>query len=87
MGDDHTLDIAGIGTIKLKMYDGTVCTIKKIRHMKGLKKNLLSLGQLDNNGCKTHVQDGIIKIAKCALVVMKSKKIATNLYMLKGKTM
>ena len=27
MGDDHALEIAGIGTIKLKMYDGTIRTI------------------------------------------------------------
>lgn len=29
MSDDHTLKIAGIdiGTIKIKMYDGTICTI------------------------------------------------------------
>ena len=54
--------------------------------MKGLKKNLLSLGQLDSNGCKTHIQDGIMKIVKDALVMMKAEKIAANLYMLKGET-
>ena len=54
--------------------------------MKGLKKNLLSLGQLDNSGCKTHIQDGIMKIVKGALEMMKVEKIAANLYMLKGET-
>ena len=44
MGDDHALEIAGIGTIKLKMFDGMVRTIQEVRHVKGLKKNLLSLG-------------------------------------------
>ncbi len=53
--------------------------------MKGLKKNLLFLGQLDRSGCKTHVQDGIMKIIKGALVVMKTEKIAVNLYMFKGE--
>jgi hypothetical protein len=86
MGDDHALEIAGIGTIKLKMCDGMVRTIQEVRHVKGLKKNLLSLGQLDNNGCKTHIQNGIMKIVKGALVMMKAEKIAANLYMLKGKT-
>ena len=27
MGDDHALEIASIGTIKIKMYDGTFHTI------------------------------------------------------------
>jgi hypothetical protein len=27
MGNDHALEIVGIGTIKLKMYDGSIHTI------------------------------------------------------------
>ncbi|KAH9714593.1 hypothetical protein KPL71_020713 [Citrus sinensis] len=30
MGDDHALEIAGIGTIKIKMFDGTIRTIGEI---------------------------------------------------------
>ena len=30
MGDDHALEIVGTGTIKLKMYDGTVRTIQEV---------------------------------------------------------
>ena len=54
--------------------------------MKGLKKNLLSLGQLDSDGCKIQVHDGVMKIVNGALVVMKAEKIAANMYMLKGET-
>ena len=50
-----------------------------------MNKNLLSLGQLDDLGCKTHIENGNMKIVKGALVVMKAEKIATNLYMLKGE--
>ena len=87
MGNDHALEITGIGTIKMKMYDGTIRTIQEVRYVKGLKKNLLSLGQLDNRGCKTHVENGIMKIMKGALVVMKAEKIAVNLCMLKEDTL
>ena len=44
MGDNHTFEIAGIGTTNIKMFDGTVRTIEKVRHVKSLRKNLLSLG-------------------------------------------
>ena len=54
--------------------------------MTGLKKNLLSLGQLDDLGCKTSIEKGVLKIIKGALVVLKAEKIAANLYMLKGET-
>ena len=40
MGNDHALEIAGIGTIKPKMYDGIVHTTQEVRHVKGLKKNM-----------------------------------------------
>ncbi|GKC33375.1 gag-pol polyprotein, partial [Tanacetum coccineum] len=50
--NDHELKIIGIGSIMVKMHDGTVRTIQDVRHVKGLKKNLLSLGQLDDLGCK-----------------------------------
>ncbi|KAH9734074.1 Integrase catalytic domain-containing protein [Citrus sinensis] len=87
MGNDHALEIAGIGTIKIKMFDGTIRTIGEVRHVNGLKKNPLSLGQIDNHGCKTHVENGIIKIVKGALVLMKAEKIGANLFMLKGETL
>ncbi|KAH9647728.1 hypothetical protein KPL70_025300 [Citrus sinensis] len=87
MGDDHALEIAGIGTIKIKMFDGTIRTIEEVRHVNGLKKNLLSLGQMDSHGYKTHVENGIMKIVKGELVLMKAEKIGANLFMLKGETL
>ena len=45
MGNDHALEIAGVGTIRLKMHDDTIRKIQGVRHVKGLKKNLLSVGQ------------------------------------------
>ena len=87
MGDDHALGIADIGTIKINMYDGTFRTIQEVRHVVGLKKNLLSLGELDDLKCKTYIENGNMKIVKGALVVMKAEKVATNLCMLKGETL
>ena len=55
--------------------------------MKGLKKNLLSIGQLDDLGCKTQIEGGILKVTKGVLVVMKTEKIVVHLYMLLGDTL
>ena len=43
MGDDHALEIAGVGTIKIKIFNGSIRTCQGVRHDKGLKKNLLSI--------------------------------------------
>ncbi|GJR46586.1 hypothetical protein Tco_1314689 [Tanacetum coccineum] len=50
--NDYELKIIGIGSVMAKMHNGIVRTIRDMRHVKGLKKNLLSLGQLDDLGCK-----------------------------------
>nr|GEU91101.1 retrovirus-related Pol polyprotein from transposon TNT 1-94 [Tanacetum cinerariifolium] len=50
--NDHELKIIGIESIMVKMHDGTFRTIRDVRHVEGLKKNLLSLGQLDDLGEK-----------------------------------
>ena len=85
MGDDFTLEIIGIGTIKIKIFDGTIRTIEEVQHVKGLKKNLFYLEQIDSHGYKIHMENEIIKIVKGALVLIKAKKIGTNLFMLKGE--
>ncbi|GJU27956.1 gag-pol polyprotein [Tanacetum coccineum] len=85
--NDHELKIIGIGSIMVKMHDGTVRTIRDVRHVEGLKKNLLSLGQLDDLGCKVEIQNKIMKIIKGALVLMRREKVAANLYQLKGEIM
>ena len=56
MDDNHALEIVDIGTIKIKMYDGIIHTIQGIRQVACLKNNLLSLGQLDDLGCKTRIE-------------------------------
>ncbi|KAH9685636.1 Integrase catalytic domain-containing protein [Citrus sinensis] len=69
------------------MFDGTIRTIGEVRHVNDLKKNLLSLGQIDSHWCKTHVENGIMKIVKGAFVLMKAEKIGVNLFMIKGETL
>ena len=64
------------------MSDDTIRTTQEVIHVNGLKRNLLSLGQIDSLGCKTHVENGIMTI-----VSMKAEKIAANLFMLKGETL
>jgi len=83
MENDNALEIAGVGTIRLKMHDGTIRKIQGMRHVKGLKKNLLYVGQLGDLGCKIHTKSEILKVVKGNFVVMKAEKITSNLYILK----
>ena len=57
----------------MKMFDGMERTISDVRHVPGLKKNLISLGTLDKNGCRIACQGGVLKVIKGSLIVMKGK--------------
>ena len=52
MGNGVVCKIVDIGVIRIRMYDRIVRTLKNIRHVPNLKKNLISLGILDSLGCK-----------------------------------
>jgi hypothetical protein len=49
--------------------------------LKGLKKNILFLGQLGDLGYKTYIKEEILKIIKGMLIVMKIEKLVPDLYL------
>ena len=56
-----------------------------MRHVPNLKKNIISLGTLDKVGCSITCEEGVIKVGRGSLVVMK-EKMSGSLYALKGST-
>ena len=83
MGNDATCLVIGISTVKIKMFDGIVRVLSNVRHVPELRKNLISLGVLDDLGYSYSSKGGIMKITKGALMVMKGQKVST-LYRLIG---
>ena len=86
MGNNAPCKTIGIGTVRIRMADGIVRTLSDVRHVPDLKKNLISLGTLDANGCKFSAEGGVLKVSKGALVVMKARKVG-SLYVLHGSIM
>ncbi|GKV37331.1 hypothetical protein SLEP1_g45370 [Rubroshorea leprosula] len=85
MGDDHPCKVKGIGTFLLKMHDGVVGELTKVRHVPDMRKNLISLSALDTNGYTFSSGGGAMKVVKGFLVVMKGRK-DMKLYVLQGST-
>ena len=50
MGNNVSCRIAGIGTVRIKMFDGVVRTLGDVRHVPDMKKNLISSSTLDSKG-------------------------------------
>ncbi|KAG8489614.1 hypothetical protein CXB51_017589 [Gossypium anomalum] len=84
MGNNASCKIAGVGTIKVKMFDGVVRTLSDVRHVPELKKNLISLSALDSKGYRYTAKSGVLNISKGPLVVMKGQRKTVKLYVLQG---
>ncbi|GKA76891.1 retrovirus-related pol polyprotein from transposon TNT 1-94 [Tanacetum coccineum] len=80
MGKDLPCKVVGIRTIRIKMHDGVFRTLTNVRHVLDLKKNLISLGVLDSKGFKYTSENGVLRVSKGALVVMKATKDLTKLW-------
>ncbi|KAG8499425.1 hypothetical protein CXB51_005933 [Gossypium anomalum] len=74
MGNNASCKIAGVGIIKVKMFDGVVRTLSDVRHVPELKRNLILLSTLELKGYRYTAESGVLKISKGSLVVMKSKR-------------
>ena len=85
MGNDVSCNFVGIGSIQIKMFDGTIKILTDVRHVPKLRKNLISLWVLDKDGYKTFIHGGVMKIYKGILQVMIAKKVG-NLFQLEGRT-
>ncbi|XP_073107271.1 uncharacterized protein [Elaeis guineensis] len=85
MGNNAPCKTVGIGSIRIKMHDGIVRTLTQVRHIPDLKKNLISLGTLEANGCKYSAEGGVLRVCRGALVLIKAKRSST-LYTLMGTT-
>ncbi|WRX12668.1 zinc finger protein [Theobroma cacao] len=84
LGDDFSLSVVGIGTIRIKMFDGMVRTLE-VKYVPDMKKNLISLSLLDKKDYKYSGQDGVLNVSKGALTIMKGK-LSGDLYCLVGNT-
>ena len=61
MGSDVSCKVAGIGNIRIKMFDGVVRTLCDVRHVLDLQKNLISLGTLNYNEFSYKSTSGVMK--------------------------
>ncbi|KAG8492439.1 hypothetical protein CXB51_009727 [Gossypium anomalum] len=86
MGNNTSCKIAGVGTIKVKMFDGVVRTLSDVRYVPELKRNLISLSTLDSKRYRYTAESGVLKISKGSLVVMKGQRKTAKLYVLQGST-
>ena len=85
MGIDHPCNVEGIATVNVKIFNGVVWEFKEVRYAPQLKMNLILVGTLETLCLMVSIWDGVLKMTKGSMVVMKGIR-RNNLYYLKGGT-
>ena len=85
MDDDRPRNMEGICTVHIKMFDGMVRELKDVSYVPQLKRNLISVGALKALGLEISIRDGVLKMVKGSIVVLKGVQ-HNYLYYLKGST-
>ena len=80
LADGSALDVVGIGNIRILLPNGSVWLLEKVRHIPELRRNLISIGQLDDEGHAILFVGGTWKVTKEVRVLARGKKTGT-LYM------
>lgn len=82
VGNVQECKIAGKGTIRLKLRNGSKLFLQEVRHIPNLKKNLIFVSKLDSEGYKVSFEGKQWKIIKGAMVVMNDERVRTLMYSL-----
>lgn len=85
MGDGHTCETRGIGSIDLVLQDGSTFVLSEVRYVPSLGLNLISLGALESTGLWIVLRGGALEVLSGNQVVMRGTRYK-NLYYLEGST-
>ena len=80
MANGSALDVVGLGDVRISLPNGSVWLLEKVRHIPDLRRNLISVGQLDDEGHAILFVSGTWKVTNGARVLARGKKTGT-LYM------
>ena len=79
MKNDTACQMIGIGTVRIKMFNGVVRNLTDVRYVPQMKKNIISIGAVELKGLKVTLENGILKVTKGSLVVMKGIETGTRI--------
>ena len=80
-GDGSSIPYEGKGDISVTLKTCEVLIIPNVLYLPDLKTNILSLGKLDEQGCKTFLSSGFLTVHdKSGRLLTKTKKTSGNMY-------
>nr|USI00083.1 putative protein-binding protein [Oryza sativa Japonica Group] len=88
LGDDTSYPAVGVREVNIKLEDGGEHVLQGVRHVPGLKRNLISLETLHEEGLifRGNRNRKTMEIMKDKTTVMTGEKVESHLYKLRGCT-
>ena len=74
MGNNAMCNIVGVGSMRIRMFDGMIYNFLNVHHVSDMKKNLISLGALVSDGSRCILDKDGLEVTNGFQVVMKGKK-------------
>ncbi len=86
-GDGLVVEIKGRGDVKLQGENGDHYILSNVFFIPKLKSNIVSLGQLDEQGCRVVIEDGSLVIyTKENEILAKVRRSGNRLYIISLNT-
>ncbi|RVW76161.1 Retrovirus-related Pol polyprotein from transposon TNT 1-94 [Vitis vinifera] len=75
LADGSALDVVGLGDVWILLLNGSVWLLEKVRHIPDLRRNLISVRQLDDEGHANTICWWYLEVTKGVRVLDHGKKI------------
>jgi hypothetical protein len=85
LGDDAPCKIVGMGKVRIRKNNGNQWSLKEVRHVPDVRKNLISTRNLASEGCISTFTNKVWKVTKGSQMIAKGEKVGT-LYLCIGNT-
>ena len=77
LDDGEALDVVGMRDVRIILPNGSVWLSQKVLHIPDLRRNLISVGQFDDERHAILFVGGTRKVTKRAMVLARGKKTST----------
>ena len=61
-GDASAVEIKGLGSVIFKAKTGEHRLLTVVYYIRALKNSIINIGQLDENGSRVEIEDGVLRI-------------------------
>lgn len=85
LGNNEACVVQGVDSVRIKAHDGQEKILTEVRYVPQLRRNLISLGELDRSGFSYKSEKGSLKVYKGSLLKLKGV-LKNGLYILDGTT-